>query len=51
VDNISCELGDLDKKKNYESKCDSDKTLYKSVGTAFSDLITAHYFYKSLKIE
>ncbi|TMP42796.1 ornithine cyclodeaminase, partial [Pseudoalteromonas sp. S1650] len=39
------------KKNNYERKCESDITVFKSVGTALSDLITAHYIYKSLKNE
>ena len=47
--NISGELADLAKKNNYERKCESDITVFKSVGTALSDLITAHYIYKSLK--
>ena len=49
--NISGELADLAKKNNYERKCESDITVFKSVGTALSDLITAHYIYKSLKNE
>ena len=49
--NISGELAELAKKNNYERECESDITVFKSVGTALSDLITAHYIYKSLKNE
>ncbi|TMP65754.1 ornithine cyclodeaminase, partial [Pseudoalteromonas sp. S1649] len=48
---LSVDLADLDKKNYYERKCESDITVFKSVGTALSDLITAHYIYKSLKNE
>lgn len=49
--NVCGELAELAAENNYKRENESDITVFKSVGTALSDLITAHYIYKSLKNE
>lgn len=47
--NVCGELADLAKENNYARKNEADITVFKSVGTALSDLVAANHVYQSLQ--